>query len=60
MEKWERELCPLTFPPTLFLSHAAGEEEGDERSRGNFALASVNDTMSSDHPAPAVRERGRG
>ena len=50
----------LTFPPAPFLSHAVGEEGGDERSRGDPALASVNDTMSSDHPAPAVRERGRG
>ena len=33
----------LTFPPAPFLSHAAGAEEGDERSRGDSALASVNE-----------------
>ena len=49
---------PLTTPqpssaPTL------RERTGEERSRSDSA-ASVNDTISSDHPSPAVRERGRG
>ena len=46
------------LPPAHFRSHAVGEEGGMGRSKVDST--SVNDTVSSAHPSPAARERGRG
>ncbi len=48
----------LTSPPCPPPLPRCGRGGGDERSRGDSA--SVNDTVSSAHPSPAARERGRG
>ena len=61
----------LTSPPTPLLSHAVGEEGGDERSRGDSALASVNAAVSTTQITPlpcggrgaggeGLPQRGRG
>ena len=47
------------LPPAPLLSHAVGEEGGDERSRGDSALASVTDAKSTTQITPLPR-CGRG
>jgi len=47
------------LPPAPLLSHAVGEEGGDERSRGDSALASVTDAKSTTQITP-LPQRGSG
>jgi hypothetical protein len=46
-------------PPCPLLSHSVGEEGGDERSRGDSGLASVNDAVSTTQITP-LPQRGSG
>ena len=57
LPRWGEEggIMPLTSPPAPS-SPTLGRGGGD----GKVDSASVNDTVSSDHPSPAARERGRG